>query len=868
MNKPKDDITPPRLAKRLLSFFLKEELAEEVRGDLAEKFHQTCKAQSAYKAKRNYWYQVFNYMRPFAFKKNRSFHSNPTIMFKHNFLISYRSFLRSKSTFLINLIGLSSGLVCTLLIYLWVADELSIDTFHENDSRLYQVMRNYDVNGETATTAYMPGLLADELMANHPEVAYATTVWPAGFFGDEGLVSLGKKQLKAEAQYVDNQFLSIMSFPLIEGDATTALKDKKNVLISESLALRLFGTTENLLGKTLHWNEGQTSSDFVISGLFEDVPQNSTMQFNMLLQSQLMMDNYEYMKHWGNSNPEVYVLLKEEALAESLNQKIEKLIQSKVKKSDAVLFIQKFSDRYLHGSYENGVVAGGRIAYVRLFSIVALVILAIACINFMNLSTARAAGRLKEIGVKKALGARRKTLIAQYFTESFLITLLSAFFAIGVTFLLLPQFNIITGKSLSLDFNAQLIGWTLAIVGITGFLAGSYPALYLSNLQTTESLKGKLVKKFGDIWARKGLVTFQFSISVIMIMGVLVVVQQMDFIQSKNLGYERDNVIQFHNTGIEETNYQNFLTSLEAIPGVLHTSSIGHDLVGDHGETTGLSWPGKEQGQRVNFINLEMSAGFIETMGMEVIVGRSFDRSRANEEKKIIFNETAIKQMGLEDPIGKTIKLWGREKEIIGIVKDFHAQSLYEPLLPTFIQAYPMLSSTVVKIQAGTELDIITKIEASYESFTSGVPFEFRFMDTDYQAMYQSEKRVSSLSQYFAVVAVIISCLGLLGLTAFTAEKRSKEIGVRKVLGAEVWRIVLLLTSDFTKMVLMALAIGLPIGYLIAQQWLQDFAFGIDLSINYFMLAGIIMISIAWLTVSLQTLKAARANPVDSLRNE
>lgn len=868
MSRSKDHITPPRLAQRLLGLFLKDELAEEVQGDLAEKFYQTLATQSQYKAKRNYWYQVFSYMRPFAFKKNRSFHSNPTIMLKHNLLISYRSFLRSKSTFLINLIGLSSGLICTLLIYLWVADELSIDAFHENDNKLYQVMRNYDVNGEITTTTSMSGLLADELMANYPEVASATTVWPAGFFGSEGLVSLGKKQLKAEAQYVDNQFLSIMSFPLIEGDAATALTSKKNILISESLGLKLFGTTENLLGKTLHWNEGQTSSDFIISGLFKDVPQNSTMQFDILLQSQLMMDNYKYMQHWGNSNPNVFVLLKEEALAESLNQKIEKLIQSKVEKSDAVLFIQKFSNRYLHSSYENGVVAGGRIAYVRLFSIVALVILAIACINFMNLSTARAAGRLKEIGVKKALGARRKTLIAQYFTESFLITLLSAVFAIGATILLLPQFNIITGKSLSLDFNAELIGWSLAIVGTTGFLAGSYPALYLSSLQTTESLKGKLVKKFGDIWARKGLVTFQFSISVIMIMGVLVVVKQMDFIQSKNLGYERDNVIQFHNTGIEETNYQNFLTSLEAIPGVLHTSSIGHDLVGDHGETTGLSWPGKEQGQRVNFINLEMSAGFIETMGMEVVMGRSFDRNRANEEKKIIFNETAIKQMGLEDPVGKTIKLWGQEKEIIGVVKDFHAQSLYEPLLPTFIQAYPMLSSTVVKIQAGMELDIIEKIEVSHESFTSGVPFEFRFMDADYQAMYQSEKRVSSLSQYFAVVAVIISCLGLLGLTAFTAEKRSKEIGVRKVLGAEVWRIVLLLTGDFTKMVLMALAIGLPIGYLIAQQWLQGFAFGIYLDITYFILASGIMISIAWLTVGLQTLKAARANPVDSLRNE
>ncbi len=868
MDRSKFHITPPRLAQHLLRWFLKEELAEEVLGDLQEKFHSQLHKYSNTKAKRNYWYQVFRYLRPFAIRSWHSKHTNNIIMLKHNLLISLRSFQRSKSTFLINLIGLASGLVCTLLIYLWVADELSMDKFHENDHQLYQIMRNLLENDEVKTTTYMPGLLADELVASYPEVASATTVWPAGFFGQEDYVSYDQQQFKVKAQYTDNRFLDIMSFPLAAGDPTTALNDKKSALISESLALKIFGTTENLLGKVLHFNDDEENQDFLISGLFKDVPDKSTLQFDMLLHSQLMMDRYDYMKHWGNSNPYVFATLREGTDVQAFNTRIENLIKGKVKNSRSTLFVQKFSDRYLYGTYENGVVAGGRIAYVRLFSIVVAVILIIACINFMNLSTAKATSRLKEIGVKKALGARRKSLMAQYFTESILITLLSALLAIAATALLLPQFGNLTGKNLSLEFNLELIGWTLGIVLIAGLLAGSYPALYLSGLRTTASLKGKLVKTFGDMWARRGLVVFQFSVSAFLIVSVLIVSRQLDFIQSKNLGYNRDNVIMFPNTGLEESAYLGFLSSLDAIPGVLNTTSAGHDLTGDHGKTSGISWPGKEPDQRVTFINLEMSSNFIETMGIELVAGRSFDRDRTNEDQKIIFNEIAIEQMGLKDPLGKTIKLWGQEREIIGIVKNFHAESLYEPIQPTFIQAYPMLSTTLVKIQAGTEPEVIEKIESQYEAFSNGLPFEFRFMDTDYQAMYESEQRVSSLSQYFAVIAIIISCLGLLGLTAYTAEKRSKEIGVRKVLGAGVWRIVLLLSGDFTRMVAMALLIGLPLSYYVGQQWLQGFAFSVNLDIWYFVLAGTLMIAIAWLTVGFQTLKAARTNPVDTLRSE
>lgn len=868
VNRKNASHNPPRLAEKLLLWFLKDELAEEVLGDLEEKFYYTIDEHSPGRAKRNYWYQVFNYLRPFALKRTQSQRLNNSAMFRHNILISFRSFKRFKSTFLINLFGLASGLVCTLLIYFWVADELSIDNFHEKDDRLYQVMRNGVDNGEIKTITSMPGRLAEELMTNYPEVEAASMVWPPNFFGGEGYISHQNVQFKALAQFVDNEFLEMMSFPLVEGNSNTALHDKSDVLISETLAIKVFGSTRDLIGKTLHYNKGRATGDYLISGIFKDVPQNSTMQFDMLLNAEIMMEAYSYMEYWGNSNPDALVVLKQGTSPEAFNAKIKDLIQGKVQKSNSTLFIQKFSDRYLKGSYENGEIAGGRIMYVRLFSIVALIILSIACINFMNLSTAKAAGRLKEIGVKKALGARRRALINQYYTESFLLTTSSAVLAVGAVALMLPKFSYITGKTLSLNFSIELLMAIGLTVLVTSLLAGSYPALYLSRLKTTESLKGKLVKNLGDLWVRKGLVVLQFSVSIILIVSVLIISSQIHYIQSKNLGYERDNVIRFDNTGIDQTAYPGFLSSLETIAGVLSTSSAGHDLTGDHGKTSGVNWPGQEPDQRVDFINLEMSAGYIETMGMEIVLGRSFDRNRPNESSKIIFNETAIRQMGLKDPIGKTIKLWGNDKQIIGVVKDFHAESLYEPIQPTFIQAYPMLSSTLVKIQAGTELEVIQSLEGIYKEFSSGIPLDFKFLDSDYQAMYDSEKRVASLSQYFAVIAIIISCLGLFGLATFTAERRSKEIGIRKVLGSGNWRIVKLLSSDFNKMVVSALIIGLPISFLITRNWLQNFEFSIRLEPGYFLAASLITLTIAWLTVGLQTFKAARVNPVDSLRME
>lgn len=871
MNKPKRHITPPRLAERFLLWFLKRDLAEEVLGDLDEKFYSQLEKTGLSRARLNYWYQVLDYLRPFALKHKQSsrvFGTNNTAMLKHNLLVSFRSFQRSKSTFFINLIGLASGLVCTMMIYLWVMDELSVDRFHLNSDRLYQIMHNDVNNGEIRTMPYMPGRLADALTADFPEVESATMIVLPGFFSSGGYISYNEKYISVKEQFVDARFFKVMTFPLIQGNPDTAIDDKTDIVISKDMALRLFNTTDNVVGKTLRWHEEDTGGDYIISGILDDLPTSSTYQFDVLINYERVVEANPYMEEWYNSNPHTVVKLREDASLTAFNAKIRDIIKTHVNNSESTLFAQKLSDRYLYGTYENGKIAGGRIDYVRLFALVAVVILIIACINFMNLSTARATNRLKEIGVKKVLGAKRKNLIAQYFTESFLLTISATLLAVLLISLLLPKFSELTGKELSLPFSPVFVISLLILICLTGFLAGSYPALHLSGLKASESLKGKLVRGLSAIWARKGLVVFQFSTSVVLIVTVLIVSQQIGFIQSKNLGYERDNVLYFSNNGIQKANYASFMAQLESVPGVISTSTADHDMKSEHGRTSGVDWPGKESETKFDFINLAMGTGFIETIGLEIIEGRAFQKGRTNEKSKLIFNETAIRMMGLEDPVGKTVELWGNKKEIIGVVKDFHTESLHKAIEPCFIQAYPMLSRTMVKIKAGSEMQTLNQMEEIHKNFAAGMPFDFQFMDADFQQMYQSEKRVSFLSRSFAVVAVVISSLGLLGLTAFTAEKRSKEIGVRKVLGAEVWRIVLLLSGDFTKMVLVALLIGLPVSYFIAQQWLQGFAFSVAIDLWYFVLAGCLMLAIAWFTVGLQTMKAARANPVDSLKSE
>jgi len=492
----------------------------------------------------------------------------------------------------------------------------------------------------------------------------------------------------------------------------------------------------------------------------------------------------------------------------------------------------------------------------------------IACINFMNLSTAKAARRFKEVGIKKVVGAERKQLIFQFLTESLLLTVVAMLFAVVIAMLLLPAFNQITGKNIALHFSWQMIVAIICIAVITGFLAGSYPALYISKFNPLSILKGKLNTSAAEILSRKGLVVFQFTLSTVLIVAVFIIYQQIQFIQNTNPGFNKNNVLRLSAEGGLSTRQDAFIAALKNIPGVNNASATNHRMVGHNYATGALDWPGKPTDDNTYFEGFETDYGFIETMGMQMKEGRSFSRSFGADSSTIILNEAAVNAMHLKDPVGKTIKLYRKNMQVIGVVKNFHFESMHAEIKPSFLQLVPHRGTIVASISSNSQQATINAIKNLYESYNPGFPFTFNFLDEAYQQQYESETRVSTLSKYFAGLAIIISCLGLFGLAAFTAQKRRKEIGIRKVVGASVSNITAMLSIDFLKLVLFSLLVAFPLSWWLMNNWLQSFAYRIHISPWIFMIAGISVIVITLLTIGFQSIKAAVANPVKSLKTE
>ena len=879
---------PPRWATWLLERLAAPHLREEVLGDLEERFARHRQRHSPARARLRFVFDLLTLLHPRLWRRKPdpyAYHATRNLyptMLMHHLLLTYRTFLRFKGSFFINLVGLSTGLACTLLIYLWVNDELSMDKFHQNDQRLYQVMHNLpNVDGSIETIPGTPGMLADALAREIPEIERATSVVPAGWFPDKGILSHGNTRIKAGGQFIGREYFRVFTCPFVAGDRNGVFRDKYNVAVSDELASRLFGGAAGALGKTIAWKQGQFNGTYRITGVFRKPPARTTAPFDLLFNYALFLDKRPGLREWGNSDPNTFVLLREGADAARLNDKIRNFLQSKTKGTDNSLFLQRYSDRYLHGQYENGAVAGGRIAYIKLFSVIAAFILLIACINFMNLSTARASRRTKEVGIKKAIGANRQSIIVQFLSESLLMAFIALFIALLLVGLLLPGFNGITGKALSFPFSPGIVLSIFTITVFTGLLAGSYPALYLSGFKPAAVLKGRLKGPAGELWVRRGLVVFQFALSVILIVSVLVVYRQIDYVQTKHLGYNRDNILHFTmetrdegdpayfgEGGTHEKNVETLLNEVKNVPGVVRAASTGHNLTGMHGGLNGIDWREGPEDEQMDFANLQVGYEFIELFDFQLVEGRAFSRDRGNERLKVLFNEEAIRRMGLKDPVGKTVRVWGQEKQIIGVTKDFHFESLYEEVKPCIFQLEPRENTIMVKIAAGRERETITRLTALYRRHSPGIPFEYAFVDQEYQALYTAEQRVSILSRYFAGIAILISCLGLLGLAAFTAERRRKEIGIRKVLGSTEAGIVYLLSNEFTRLVGAAIGVALPVSYLLASTWLKGFAYRIALEPWYFLLAGLLALTTALLTVGLQAFKAARINPVECLKEE
>ncbi len=792
-------------------------------------------------------------------------------MFRNYFKTAWRNTIRNKAFSVINILGLALGLACSLMIMLWVNDEKSVDAFHKNGKYLYQVYERNYFDGKVSADYPTQGLLAEELKRRIPEIQYASGFEYASAPGSSNTFAAGEKIAKMNGMFAGEDFFKMFSYPLLQGNATTALNGPNGIAISKHMAEYFFGDAQNAINKIIRF---ENNEDLKVTAVFNDVPANSSQQFDFLRTWTDFVKQNDWVHNWGNSDPQTFIQLRPNADAAKVQAKIKDFIynyQQKDKSFITELALQPYSEKYLHSNFKDGYLDGGRIEYVDLFSMIAVFILLIACINFMNLATARSAKRAKEVGVRKVVGALRSTLIAQFVGEAVMLTFFSIIIAIALTAIALPAFNQLTGKQLSLPFDQPTFWFTiLGLLFITGFVAGSYPALFLSSLKPVRVLKGSLKFSGSATFFRKALVVFQFAMSVFLVIAMIVVYKQLNYIQTKNLGYDRDNLVYIPIEGDLVKNYELFKQQALSNTAIVNVSKMRNSPTAIFHHTTSISWPGEDPNLTVSFADGVVGYDFVKTMNVQLQSGRDFSKDYATDSVGFLLNETAVNKIGLKDPVGKTIKWGGHEGKVIGVMKDFHFNSLHETIEPLIMRLDENWTwgTILVRIKAGQTREAIANLQQICKQLNPKFPFTYQFSDIEYAKLYESEAVVSKLANIFAFLAIFISCLGLFGLATFTAEQRTKEIGVRKVLGASSSSIVKLLSANFLKPVLIAFLIAFPVAWWAMNNWLQHYAYKIDMRWWMFAVAGLLTVCIALLTVSYQSIKAALINPVESLRTE
>ncbi|MEL6538388.1 MAG: FtsX-like permease family protein, partial [Bacteroidota bacterium] len=798
--------------------------------------------------------------------------SNAFDMFKINLKIAFRNIRRYQRTFLINLIGLSTGLASVLFIYLWVQDEQKVDQGFSHADRLYKMMMYSERPDGIHVNPSMPLELGNYLREEIPQIE--TVAMSSGVMPDLLLDAQGTK-VKSVGQMVEPDFFTLLDYPVLAGDPAKMLTKAGEIVITESLSKTLFpglSRPEEAMGMAIRW-EMEGWNEMIVTGVLKDISKAYSQEFDFAVS----FEHYrkirgERLQGWGNSAPRCYSRLREGVAVGEVNELLRPVMELKANDTHATIGMVSYPSLYLNGLFENGVQSGGRITYVRLFSYVALFIMLLACINFMNLATARASRRLKEIGVKKTMGAGRSSLIVQQITESLLIASVSMAVAVLFVYLLLPEFNRITQKELTLTANWELWRGLLGSTLLAGLLAGSYPALYLSKFNPIKVLKGTLSQSSAESWARRGLVIFQFAVSIILLVSVSVVYRQVQYTRAMHLGYNQEFLIRIGLDGALHEKQEVFIEEASKLPGVQSAAATSHDLMGKNGSTTGVSWEGKDPDARIPFELYWVDHRIFETMELEFAAGRGFDVQRPGDNLRLIFNEKAIEVMGeaYADPIGKTMKWWGgQEREIIGVVKNFHFETVHRDYKPAAFMYDPGSSNYILaRLDPANSATALAGLESLYQQVNPGYTFMYDFVDEAFEALYDTENQVAELALIFAILAGLITCLGLIGLVAFSTDRRRKEIGVRKVLGSEVWQILALINREFTLLVGVALLIALPISYLLADRWLANYAFHASLPWVLFLIVALLALGLTWAVVGIQALKAARVNPVYALQDE
>ncbi len=794
-------------------------------------------------------------------------------MFKNNLKIAWRNLLKSKTYSFINILGLAAGMAVAMIIGLWISDELSANRLFKNYDTVYQVMMHQTFDGKRGTQTALPYPIGEELKAKYPDMkGVAMCDW-----GSNHSLVYGDKKISKFGHYIGEDAVNMFSLNILSGDKNP-LHDLKSIVLTEETAKMLF-PNENPLNKIIRVDN---TVDLKVTAVVRKLPKNSSLQFDYLIPFQLQESIYSYIKqyhktNWGNNSWQVFVQLNDHATEKSVDAKIKNVVishftdENTIKHVKPEVIIQPMAKWRLYNDFDNGINTGGFIKYVRMFGILGLVVLIIACINFMNLSTARSEKRAKEVGVRKAVGSDRGQLIRQFLSESLFISFLAFLFALGIVALALPYFNKLTEKEMSLQLSSPLF-WIIMIAFtlLTGLLAGSYPAFYLSSFNPVNTLKGNLNIGRSDALPRKILVVIQFASSVILMIGTTIIYQEIQFGKNRPIGFDNRGLISVDWSDDIAKNYEALqadLLSTGAVVSICKSNSPPSDI---YSNNNGWEWKGSQPVEKTTlFSTIATSYNYTKTIGIKLLAGRDFSKDYADS-NSVILNEAAVKRMGLKNPIGENLKWNDKPMIVVGVIPDIQMESPFRPISPlTVIFNKDWVGYVDVRINPAMSASAaIKRIQPIFDRYNPAFPFIYNFADTEYAKKFNYEELVGNLAAIIAAIAIFISCLGLFGLASFTAEQRIKEIGVRKVLGASVLSLWQLLSKDFVKLVLISCAIAVPVAWYFMNEWLKDYKYKIDIGLGVFAMVIGFSVIITLVTVSFQAIRAATANPTRSLRSE
>ncbi|GGM84127.1 ABC transporter permease [Dyadobacter beijingensis] len=784
-------------------------------------------------------------------------------MLKNYLKIAFRNLLRNKAFSAINILGLSVGMASALLILFWMYNEISYDRFHKNKDYLYEAWNRGTFDGKLQCWNSTPQVLGPALKLEYPEVAAISRQYGRWF-----VTRVGDKKISSEALLTDPAFLTMFDFPLVQGSPQSALNTLNSTVVTQKMAIKMFGT-EDAIGKVISIDQ----DNFTVTGVMRDLPPNTAFRFEYILPIDYLKKIGSAYEDWSTNSVKTYVQLKPGSNPEALAGKIRDItIRHSNKTEEHEVFLHPITQWHLYSNFENGKVAGGRIAIVRLFGIIAVFILLIACINFMNLSTARSEKRAKEVGIRKTAGANKGLLVGQFLGESILIAIIAGSIALMAVYLTLPAFNLLIGKQLEVPVsNPAFWAGAVAFILFTGIVAGSYPAFYLSSFKPIGVLKGTFKKTHSAFSPRKVLVVVQFSFAIALIISTLIVVEQIRHAQNRDPGYDRGQVVYHWITGDLDKHYPQVKQELLSAGIATSITKTASPLSSVSSDTWSIDWAGKNQAEKIDFDIFTEDEDLVKTAGLQLIQGRDMDLTKyPSDSSAVILNESAAKIMGFKNPVGQIIKDNGTPYEVVGLVKDFVIRSPYDRASPLVIEGAKSYFNVIhMKLNADKPAaELMPAVEAIFRRYNPEYPFEYHFVDEDYALKFEDTRRIATLTGLFAGLTIFISCLGLFGLAAYMAENRIKEIGVRKVLGASVMSIAALLSSEFMALVLVSIVIAIPVAWYVMNLWLNDFEYRIGMQWWIFAVSGLLAVAVSLATVSYQAIRAALLNPVKTLRSE